>query len=97
VLDAVARLKVVEERMADHQQRFGDVTQALRQFESRVDARFASVDMRFVALEQRVDAGFAGVHHRFDALGREMATQFRWTVGLMLTGVLAIVAALLSQ
>jgi hypothetical protein len=107
VLDIEPRVKVVEERMADHQQRFEDVVQALRQFEGRVDRRFASVDARFGQIDVRfgqLDAGLAAINQRIDrqvaeiaTLRRDMTTQFRWTAGLMLTGAVAIVAAVLSQ
>lgn len=128
MLDIEPRVKVVEERMADHQQRFGDVVQALRQFEGRVDRRFASIDARFDAIDARfvqidarfgqidvrfgqidvrfgqLEAGLAAINQRIDrqvaeiaTLRRDMTTQFRWTAGLMLTGAVAIVAAILSQ
>jgi hypothetical protein len=93
MLDVAARVKVLEERMADHQERFVDIAQALRQFEGRVDGRFASVDARFVQVDQRL----AALSAELAALRHDMTTQFRWTASLMFTGFVAIVAAMLSQ
>ena len=55
----------------------------------QIDGRFIQLEARFLALEQKVDAGFAAVRH-------EMALQFRWLVGLMLTGMATIAAAILA-
>jgi hypothetical protein len=119
------RVKIVEERMADHNQLFTDIRDGLRQFEARVDTRFTAIDARFTAIDarfaaldlkidtglaavhQRMDVGFAALNQRLDTQGGEiaglrrdmtiqMATQLRWTAGVMLTGFVAIVAAVLA-
>jgi hypothetical protein len=79
------RVERVEVHVDAHQQLLTDLRTGLRQFEARVDARFAQIDGRFLALDQKVDA----VRH-------EMAFQFRWLVGLMLTGMATIAAAILA-
>jgi hypothetical protein len=144
VLSIEQRVKIVEERMADHNELFKDIRQGLLQFEARVDRRFEQfegrVDRRFEQIEARLDAmdqkfdarllgldqkidgldpKIEGLNQRFDArllgldqkidglgqsLGaelvaqrRDLSAQFRWTSGIMLTGFIAIVAAVLSQ
>lgn len=72
--------------MTDHSQLFMDMRQSLLQFEARVDARFGHVDDRLTSLDQKVDA-----------LRRDMGAQFHWTVGIIVTGLIAIVAAVLAQ
>jgi hypothetical protein len=72
-----------------------------------VDARFAAIDARFVAMDARfaqvdlrfgqIDARLATLDQKVDGLGRELATHFRWTAGIMLTGLVAILAAILAQ
>jgi hypothetical protein len=157
MLSVEQRVTIVEERMVDHSQLFTDLRQGLRQFEARVDARFAAVDARFTAIDarftavderftavdarftgldaritelgqkvdaglaaltskidagltaahQRMDIGFTALNQRLDTQGGEitglrrdmtmqMAAHLRWTVGVMLTGFVAIVAAVLA-
>ena len=140
MLDIEQRVKMVEERMADHTQLFAEIKQGLLQFqaqvdrrfeqvdrrfdqfEARVDRRFEQVEARFVSLEQKfdarltglelrltgsdqkVEAGLAGVNQKIDGLGlsliaqrNDMHAQFRWTAGIILTGLVAIVAAILAR
>lgn len=98
------RLAHLEGRVEEHSQMFIDFRGAIRQFEQRVDTRFAAVDARFAA----IDARFDSLERRFDALGikveagfdglrREMAGHFRWTVGVLVTGLVAVVAAVIAQ
>jgi hypothetical protein len=68
-----------------HDQLLKDLRTGLRQLEARVDARFAQIDGRFLALDQKVDA----IRH-------EMALQFRWLVGIILTGMATVAAAILA-
>jgi phosphoglycerate-specific signal transduction histidine kinase len=126
VLSIEQRVKIVEERMADHSQLFADMRQGLLQFEARVDRRFEQIEARLTSLDQKFEArmmGFevrlTGLEQKFDtrlitldqkidtlgqtlgaelvALRRDMTAQFRWTSGIMLTGLIAIVAAILAK
>ena len=107
MFDIETRVKVVEERVAVHQLLLRDFLETLRLFEGRVDARFASVDARFAAIDARfaqmdlrfgqLDAKLAALDLKVDGLGRELATHFRWTAGIMVTGLVAIAAAILAQ
>ncbi len=79
------RIERVEVHVDAHDQLLTDLRTGLRQFEARVDARFVQIDGRFLVLDQKVDA----VRH-------EMALQFRWLVGIILTGMATIAAAILA-
>jgi putative addiction module component (TIGR02574 family) len=84
--------------MADQQEFFRELAQSLRRFETRVDARFGDIDGR------RLN----GLDRRMDALGIEMTplrrdmtmlltSQFRWTTGVVISGLTAIAAAVLLR
>jgi hypothetical protein len=62
------RLSVLEARVADHDRRFTEVGEILRQ-----------------------------VDRKIDALRIEMVTQFRWTIGIMLTLTAGILTAVLTR
>ena len=90
--------------MADHTRLFAEIKQGLLQFEERVDRRFEQVEARLTGLDQKVESGLAGVNQKIDGLGlslvaqrTEMHAQFRWTAGIILTGLVAIVAAMLAR
>ena len=105
------RLAHLEGRVGEHSQMFIDFRVALRQFEQRVDARFVTVDARFAAVDARFDSlerRFDALEHKCEAIGgkvetgldglrREMAGHFRWTVGVLVTGLVAVVAAVIAQ
>jgi hypothetical protein len=111
VLSIEQRVKIVEERMADHSELFKDIRQSLLQFEARVDRRFEQIEARLTSLDQKFEARFISLEQRFEtrligldqkmdsgfaALDRKIDNGFRWTSGIMLTGLIAIVAAILS-
>ena len=102
------RVKMVEERMADHMRLFAEIKQGLLQFEERVDRRFEQVEARLTGLDQKFDSKLTSLEQKFDNLGltlnaaltaqrNEMHGQFRWTAGIILTGLVAIVAAILAR
>ena len=108
VLDIEQRVKMVEDRMADHTRLFAEIKQGLLQFEERVDRRFEQVEARLTGLDQKFDSKLTSLEQKFDNLGltlnaaltaqrTEMHGQFRWTAGIILTGLVAIVAALLAR
>jgi hypothetical protein len=90
--------------MVDQQEFFRELAQSLRQFEARVDARFAAVDARFVDMDTRLtglDRRMDGVAIEMTALRRDMTmqltSQLRWTTGIMISGFIAIVATVLAR
>jgi hypothetical protein len=112
VLSIEQRVRIVEDRMADHSQLFADMRQGLLQFEARVDWRFEQIEARLTGLDQQFESRLTELDQKFEgrltsidrkmgggfaALDRKLDTGFRWTSGIMLTGLIAIVAATLSQ
>ena len=86
MLSIEQRVRIVGERMSDHNQLFTDLRHGLRQFEERVDRRFEQVDTRLTALGAEMTS-----------LRRDMGTQFRWTAGILFTGLIAIIGAIIAQ
>jgi hypothetical protein len=97
VLSIEQRVKIVEERVADHNQLFADLRQGLLQFEARVDGRFGQLDARLTGLDQKVDALGHTLGAEIAAQRHDTHAQFRWTAGIILTGLIAIVAAILAK
>ncbi len=69
----------------EHSQALVDLREALGRFEQRVDVRFTGVDQRLARLDDSVTA-----------LRKEQATDFRWMVGIQITTIIAILAALIQ-
>jgi hypothetical protein len=63
---------------------------ALAAMRESVDQRFDRVDQRVDRLDQRMEAGFERVEDR-------MSRQFMWLVGIQITTIVAMVAALVSR
>jgi hypothetical protein len=57
---------------------------------SAIYARFEAVDRRFESLERRVNDGF-------DALDQKVSRYFVWLVGMQVSVLLAVVAALVGR
>lgn len=87
------------------------IREAVANLEVRMDRRFEAVDRRFEAIDRRfeaVDLRFDGVYRRLlaieqkldlrtDALEHKMSHQFMWLVGVQVTTLAAIVAALAAR
>ena len=84
------RVAYLEGQVNEQSQALIAIRDALGRFEQRVDHRFNTVDSRFNAVEQRVDA-------RFNALDAKMSTQFLWIIGVQVTVLVAVLAAMLSR
>lgn len=87
------RLAYLEGKVEEHSRGMDDVRQALAHldqrvmhFEERMDRRFEAVDRRFATIDQRTDA-----------LDQKMSRQFAWLVGIQVTTLAAIVAALVGR
>ncbi len=89
-----------------------DTRQILRQCEARIDRRFEQLDRRFEQIDHRfaqLDARIDRLDRKIDAQGlkridtqghsltRETTMELWCLAGIMLTGFIAVVAALLSQ
>ncbi len=67
----------------------------------RLDVGLAAVNQRIDAVNQKTDVGFAAVNQKIDteiaALRHDMATQFRWTIGILLSGFIGILTAMVGM
>lgn len=90
-------MATVEERLAylegkvDEQSRgTGELREAIRHLDQKVDGLHQELSDRIDALDQKVD--------RFrEALDQKLTRYFTWTVGLQVTVLLAVVGALLAR
>ena len=64
---------------------------------SELSVRLSGVEAAIRHLGQRTDARFDAVDRRFEALDAKMSRQFTWLVGIQITTLAAIVAALISR
>jgi hypothetical protein len=87
----------LEGRVVEHSRTVDGIREALAALEQRMDRRFEGVDRRFDTLDQRIDALDRKLDHRTAALDDKMSRQFTWAVGIQVTTLVAIVAALLSR
>ena len=71
---------------------------AVVSLEQRVDVRFAQfeerVDRRFASFEERLDRRFDRIDRRFDELDVKMSRQFHWLVGILMSGLIAMLGIL---
>ncbi|MCY4600877.1 MAG: hypothetical protein OXF27_13270 [Acidobacteria bacterium] len=82
----VAGFKAMERRFEAIDRRFEAID---RRFEA-IDQRFETIDQRFGAIDRRFEA----VDRRFEAIDQKMDRQFLWVVGIQITTMLAVVAAM---
>ena len=64
---------------------------------SELSLRLSAIERKVDHLEQRMDTRFEAVDRRFDTLEAKMSTQFMWLIGIQVTTLVAIVAALISR
>jgi uncharacterized protein (DUF3084 family) len=90
------RFELIEQRFTGLDSRFVSIDQ---RFEA-IDRRFAAIDQRFAAIDQRfavVDQRLSALDMRIDGLDAKMSRQFMWLVGIQVTTLVAIVAALVAR
>lgn len=91
------RVAFLEGKLDEHSHMVNGVRDALVSLERRMDRRFEAIDRRFetierrlAGLDQKLDRGLAEIEHKLDR-------RFGWLVGIQLTTLVAIVAALLAR
>jgi len=87
------RFELLEQRLTGLEQRF-------EQRFALIEERFVAIDQRFVAIDQRfagIDQRFVGLDQRIDNLDAKVSRQFMWLVGIQMTTLAAIVAALVAR
>ena len=95
------RVAYLEGQVSDQSQTMLEVREAIRHLEHKMDARFETVDRRVDAGFEAVDRRFEAVDRRFDAMDRHVETlegklssQFVWIIGIQVTTLVTMVAAL---
>jgi hypothetical protein len=94
------RLAFVEGRVQEHSAMINDIREALASLETRMDRRFEAIDRRFDAIDRRfesVDLRFMGIDQRLDGIDNKLTRYFTWLIGLYVTGLIAVVAALVAR
>lgn len=76
----------IEGQVSEQSHALIEVREAVRSLEHRVDVRFEAVDRRFDTVDRRIDA-----------LDSKVSQYFVWMVGLQVTTLVTIVAALLAR
>jgi hypothetical protein len=89
VISVDERLALLEGRVSEHSRMFPDLREAIASLGRRLDKRMDRLDSRLDGLERRL-RGDLGM------LRTEMTGQFRWIVGIQVTTLIAVVAALLG-
>ena len=87
MLDIDERVAFLEGRVQEHSQMVNGIRDALTSLEARMDRRFEQ-------FETRVDQRFVQVETRIDALDGKVSRQFVWLVGLLVTTLITVMAAL---
>lgn len=87
----------VEDRVREGGKMMGELSARLL----GVEQRLAGLEHRVTALDEKVDrrceAIEAKIDRRFEALDIKMSRQFAWIVGVQVTILLAVVAAVLAK
>jgi len=90
----------IREAIVHLEQRMDRRFELLEQRFTGLDSRFVSIDQRFAAIDQRfasVDQRLNALDMRIDGLDAKMSRQFMWLVGIQVTTLVAIVAALVAR
>ena len=101
------RVAFLEGRVVEHSRMIDGICEAIVSLEHRMDRRFEAIEHRFEAIDRRfdaVDVRFLGIDRRLDGIDRRIdgldtriSRQFTWIVGLHVTTLAAVVAALLAR
>jgi uncharacterized coiled-coil protein SlyX len=80
------RVAYLEGQVSEQSHTLTGVRDAVHQLGQRMDARFEAIDRRFEAVDRR-----------FAELDAKVSRQFAWVVGIQVTTLVAITAALLAR
>jgi uncharacterized coiled-coil protein SlyX len=93
------RFDQVDARFVQMDARFAQIDARFAQIDASSDTRFAQIDRRFLQIDDRftqVDGHILQVAARVDRLGDDVATHFRWIVGVQITTAMTVIAALIG-
>lgn len=98
------RLVTVEHKVEENARRIDGLHEAIRDLGDRMERRFDAIDRRFEAIDGRfaaidrrfevIDGRFAANDTRFETLQQNMASQFRWIVGIQMTTLIVVIGAI---
>ena len=91
------RVAFLEGRVEEQSQMVNGIREAIVNLEQRMDRRFEAIDRRF----ERIELQLAGLDQKLDqrvaALDQKLDQRFAWLMGVQITTLIAIVAALLAR
>ena len=87
------RVSYLEGKVEEHSRGFGELRQLIGRLDEKVDRLDDKVDRRIDALDQKVDRFRQELAGRIDGLDQK----FAWVLGIQVTTLVAIVAALLAR
>ena len=90
VEERVARL---EGRLDEHGKVFDQINYKL----SAIENRFNGIENRFNSMENRFNAMETKFENKFSELSHKIDSNFRWTLGIIITTWITVVAAILLK
>ncbi len=101
MINVEERVAFLEGRVVEQSNTLGGIRETMASLENRLERRLESLEQslsqRLQALEASVSQRFERVDQRFDALDTKMSRQFMWLAGMLLTTLVAVVAALVTR
>ena len=95
------RLAFLEGRLDEQSQMVNGIREAIVNLEQRMDRRFEAIELRLTALDQKLDQRIVALDQKLDqrvaALDQKLDQRFAWLLGVQITTLIAIVAALLAR
>ena len=106
VEERLASLEAKVEAIADLRHLIAELRGDMNARFTSIDGRFANMDARFTTIDTRftsIDARFTSIDTRFTEMSRLIASldakvdrHFVWLMGMMVTGFIAVIGALIS-
>ena len=87
------RVALLEGQVGEQGHMIESIREGLFSLDRRMDQLERRMDQRFEAIDRRFEA----VDRRLDGLDGKMSRQFMWLVGMHVTTLVAIIAALLAR
>lgn len=91
------RMAYLEGRVEEHSRNVDGIREAVANLERRTDARFEAFEQRVDHHFEAVDRRFEGLERRLGGLDEKMTRYFVWLVGMQVTTLAAVVAALVGR
>lgn len=96
------RIAYLEGKVEEHSRGFGELREAIRHLDEKVDrfrqelaARIDALDQRMTAIDHKVDRFREELAARIHTLDQKVSRQFMWLVGIQIAVLLAVIGALL--